>query len=256
VSNVLDGREGSGRPGARRWRARDDDRGQVVPLAAAMVALCGVALLALVPVAGALDDRARARTAADAAALAGAADGEQGARQVAAANGADLLEIEQDGDDVVVQVRVGQVEAYAKARATRRTAAGELAEGAAASLTTVRGITVHSSIAGQVGALVSAAETDGVTLSGTGYRSSGQQIALRRAHCGTTRYAIYEAPPSSCSPPTARPGTSMHERGLAIDFEGCASRSSACWRWLRAHADEFGFYNLPSEPWHWSTNGM
>jgi hypothetical protein len=239
-----------------RWRARDDDRGQVVPLAAAMVALCGVALLALVPVAGALDERARARTAADAAALAGAADGEAAAEQVAAANGADLLEIEQEGDEVVVQVRVGEVEAYAKARGSRRAAPGELSATAAPSLATVRGITVHSSIAGHVAELVAAAEADGLTLTGTGYRSNRQQIELRRAHCGTTHYAIYEAPPSSCSPPTARPGTSMHERGLAIDFDRCATRSSACWQWLSSHADAFGFYNLPSEPWHWSTNGM
>jgi hypothetical protein len=223
-----------------------------------MVALCSVALLALVPVAGALDDRARARTAADAAALAGAADGEQAAHQVASANGADLLEMEREGDDVVVQVRVGEVEAYAKARATHRAGPGgaDALSGAAPPLTTVRSITVHSGIAGKVEALVAAAAADGVTLSGTGYRSSRQQIELRRAHCGTTRYAIYEAPPSSCSPPTARPGTSMHERGLAIDFDRCASRSSACWRWLSAHAGDFGFYNLPSEPWHWSTNGM
>jgi hypothetical protein len=25
--------------------------------------------------------------------------------------------------------------------------------------------------------------------------------------------------------------------------------------WLQAHADEYGFVNLPSEPWHWSVNG-
>src|SRR5829696_5442546 len=63
--------------------AARDDRGQTTPFAAAMVALCAVALVALVPAARALDDRARARTAADAAALAGAADGESAAREVA-----------------------------------------------------------------------------------------------------------------------------------------------------------------------------
>ena len=125
----------------------------------------------------------------------------------------------------------------------------------APSLTTVRGITVHLSIAAQLDALLIAAEADGLTLTGTGYRSTQRQIELRIAHCGSTRYAIYEAPASSCSPPTARPGASMHERGLAIDFHGCASRSTACWRWLEANAANYGIYNLPSEPWHWSTNG-
>jgi len=51
----------------------------------------------------------------------------------------------------------------------------------------------------------------------------------------------------------------MHERGLAIDFtyQGrvISSRSSPGYQWLAAHAGSYGFYNLPSEPWHWSTNG-
>ncbi|WNG61464.1 M15 family metallopeptidase [Archangium gephyra] len=25
--------------------------------------------------------------------------------------------------------------------------------------------------------------------------------------------------------------------------------------WLKANAARYGFINLPSEPWHWSTNG-
>ena len=65
----------------------------------------------------------------------------------------------------------------------------------------------------------------------------------------------------ACSPPTARPGTSEHERGLAIDFRcngepiGQHSRSNPCVVWLRAHAAAYGLYNLPSEAWHWSTSG-
>ena len=54
--------------------------------------------------------------------------------------------------------------------------------------------------------------------SGGGYRDPSSQVALRRAHCGTSDYDVYEKPPSQCHPPTARPGASMHERGLAIDF--------------------------------------
>jgi Mannosyl-glycoprotein endo-beta-N-acetylglucosaminidase/D-alanyl-D-alanine carboxypeptidase len=125
----------------------------------------------------------------------------------------------------------------------------------APSLTIVRGITVHMSIAASLDALLTAAEADGLTLSGTGYRTTQRQIELRIAHCGSTHYAIHEAPASACSPPTARPGTSMHERGLAIDFDHCTSRATACWRWLDAHAATYGLHNLPSEPWHWSTNG-
>jgi peptidoglycan hydrolase CwlO-like protein len=118
------------------------------------------------------------------------------------------------------------------------------------------GIPVHRSIAGNVAALLGAAAADGVPLSGSGYRDSARQIELRRQHCGSSAYAIYQASASSCSPPTARPGSSMHERGLAIDFRNCNSRGSACYRWLAANASRFGLFNLPSEPWHWSTTGQ
>src|SRR5690606_40716332 len=110
-------------------RGRAGDGGQAVPLAAAMLALVGVALVALVPVGRALAERARARTAADAAALAGAAGGEPAARELAEANGARLLELESDGDEVVVRVQVGDVDAYARARGTRRVTAGRAATG-------------------------------------------------------------------------------------------------------------------------------
>ena len=116
-------------------------------------------------------------------------------------------------------------------------------------------ITVASSIAGNVKSMLDAAAGNGVMLCGGGYRSSEGQIETRKANCGTSDYAIYEMPASQCSPPTARPGTSMHEQGLAIDFNNCSSRSTACYQWLSRNASSFGFRNLESEPWHWSTNG-
>ena len=119
----------------------------------------------------------------------------------------------------------------------------------------VGGIQVHSSIAGNLQALLAAAAADGTPLSGSGFRDPSQQIALRRQNCGGSDYAVYNASPSSCSPPTARPGSSMHERGLAIDFRNCGSHSTACYQWLAANASRFGFHNLPSEAWHWSTTG-
>jgi LAS superfamily LD-carboxypeptidase LdcB len=120
-------------------------------------------------------------------------------------------------------------------------------------------ITVAGSISGNVQALLNDAAADGVMLCGGGYRDPQEQIELRRAHCGTSNYAIYEMPASQCSPPTAIPGTSMHEQGLAIDFTcnggGTVSSGDECWDWLQANAVGYGLYNLPSEPWHWSTNG-
>ncbi len=120
-------------------------------------------------------------------------------------------------------------------------------------------ITVAGSISGNVQALLNDAAADGVMLCGGGYRDPQEQIQLRMAHCGTSNYAIYEMPASQCSPPTAIPGTSMHEQGLAIDFTcnggGTVSTGDECWDWLQANAVGYGLYNLPSEPWHWSTNG-
>jgi LAS superfamily LD-carboxypeptidase LdcB len=121
-------------------------------------------------------------------------------------------------------------------------------------------ITVAGSIADNVQALLNAAAADGVSLcASSGWRSPQKQIDLRRQNCGSSNYAIYYMPASQCSPPTARPGSSMHERGLAIDFScnggGAIRYGNECWNWLAAHADEYGLYNLPSEPWHWSTSG-
>lgn len=126
------------------------------------------------------------------------------------------------------------------------------------SIVSVGGIQVHASIAGNLQRLLSAASASGINFSGGGYRDPAGQIAVRRNNCGSSNYAIYEMPASSCRPPTARPGSSMHEQGLAIDFTQGGStltRGSSGYQWLKANAASFGFYNLPSEPWHWSTNG-
>jgi LAS superfamily LD-carboxypeptidase LdcB len=121
------------------------------------------------------------------------------------------------------------------------------------------GIYVNAQIADHVSALLAAAQADGVPLAGWGYRDTNAQISLRQAHCGSSQYAVYAMPSYQCSPPTAPPGASMHERGLAIDFtyngSVIGSHGSPGYKWLAAHAADYGLYNLPSEPWHWSTNG-
>ena len=123
----------------------------------------------------------------------------------------------------------------------------------------VRGFQVNSVIADQVAGLVAAMESEGFELGGWGYRTHQAQIALRKAHCGTSDYAVWQMPASRCRPPTARPGRSNHEKGLAIDFtyKGriISSRSSAVFQALKRLAPEYGLKNLPSEPWHWSVDG-
>jgi hypothetical protein len=121
-------------------------------------------------------------------------------------------------------------------------------------------ITVAGVVARDLQELLNLAANQGVPLCGNGWRDINDQIALRRAHCGSSNYAIYQAPSSACSPPTARPGSSQHERGLAIDFTcgggGSVSRGDSCYAFLSNNANDHGLYNLPSEAWHWSTTGQ
>ena len=140
-----------------------------------------------------------ARTAADAAALAGAVEGEAAARRLAEANGGEAAGVRAGGDEVVVRVRVGDVEADAPGapgrrrppagRARRRAAAGDragLAPAMLAALARADGLLGHPV------PVVS------------GLRSRAEQQALwDRRHANPY--------------PVARPGTSDHERGLAVD---------------------------------------
>lgn len=137
----------------------------------------------------------------------------------------------------------------------RSTTVRRLPSSGSVPLANVRGIVVHVDIADQLRALLAAADAAGFSLGGGGYRDSSQQQRLREQNCPNPE----TSPASSCRPPTARPGASMHERGIAVDFTSggrlIESRSNPAFRWLADNAGRFGFQNLPSEPWHWSTNG-
>lgn len=99
----------------RRGLGRDD--GQAVPLIAALAVIAGVLVLGLAALGADVVDAGRARSAADAAALAGVHGGRAAADALAGRNGATLTTWRRVGDDVVVTVRVG--DATATARATR-----------------------------------------------------------------------------------------------------------------------------------------
>jgi zinc D-Ala-D-Ala carboxypeptidase len=130
-------------------------------------------------------------------------------------------------------------------------------------LVTVGGITVASSLGPSLQALLDAARADGIVLGGHGWRSVESQVRLRIANgCRD----VYTSPASSCRIPTAIPGSSEHERGLAIDFTwqgrticypnpGSRCHGNAAFDWLKANAHRYGLRNLPSEAWHWSTTG-
>lgn len=89
--------------------------GQALPLLALVIVVGGMAVVLLGRLGGAAVERARASAAADAAALAGAAEGRSSAQTLAGANGGRVVRYEELGDDVRVRARVGQAEASARA---------------------------------------------------------------------------------------------------------------------------------------------
>lgn len=115
-------------------------------------------------------------------------------------------------------------------------------------------LNVCKTIKPQVVAMLNAAKSAGIILSGSGARTKAEQQALRVAHgCPDVN-----ASSKTCSPETAQPGKSMHESGYAIDFR-CDDKkmntSDSCFTWLTDNAGKSeygGFKKLPSEAWHWS----
>ena len=176
----------------------DQERGQVAPLLALFAVAIGLACLGLGRFAAGAVDAARATTAADAAALAGAVAGSDAASEAAAANGGVVESFESAGRDVRVRVRVGAHVASARARASD----SEIGRAHADISASARPIGLAP---GLRAALDRAGELLGRPVPVTsGYRSPAEQRALwlRRA---------------SNPFPVAVPGSSMHERGLAVD---------------------------------------
>lgn len=87
--------------------------------------------------------------------------------------------------------------------------------------------------------LVSAAAADGVSIRITdSYRSYDQQVDLVR------RKGLYSEGGLG-----ARPGTSNHGWGLAVDADVNDARTLD---WIRTNGPRFGFVEaVPREPWHW-----
>jgi hypothetical protein len=79
---------------------------------------------------------------------------------------------------------------------------------------------------------------------GSGYRTPEEQAVLRRKNgCPD----VYQSPASSCRVPTAIPGSSNHNRGLAIDISG----SKAAKAWANANGAKFGLhFPVSGEDWH------
>ncbi len=94
-----------------------------------------------------------------------------------------------------------------------------------------------------------AARRDGVTIRLTdSYRTYAGQVDVAR------RKGIYGVrQPNGRLGLAARPGTSNHGLGKAVDVNLQASPGAGAW--LRANASRYGFKTIPREPWHWEFSG-
>ena len=194
-----------------------NEQGSTLPFMALAIVLAGVIVVLLGRVGGAATSRAGARNAADAAALAGAAAGRAAADDLAKANGAELVSYKEMGSDTEVRVRLGVAEATGRARRT-----GERDDGTGQGQGS--GPTTKGLAPAMRAALARAEQLLGHPVPITsGYRSTESQAAL---------YANRAANPY----PVAAPGSSTHERGLAIDVPAdfvsrmleIASRAGLC----------------------------
>ena len=173
-----------------------DQQGSTLPFMALAIVLAGVLIVSLSRVGGAATSRAGARTAADAAALAGAAAGRSAADELARANGAELLSYKEVGNDTEVRVRVGLAEATGRARRTgdRDGAAGN-------------GTGPNKGLAPAMRAALARAE-----------QLLGQPVPITSGWRSTEAQAVLYENRAGNPYPVAPPGSSMHERGLAIDI--------------------------------------
>lgn len=95
-----------------------NQRGQATPLLALLVLATGGLVLGVAHFGATVSHAAQSQAAADAAALAGAAEGRSAAEQLAAANGASVLAYREGGREVEVRAGVGDTWAVARARRT------------------------------------------------------------------------------------------------------------------------------------------
>jgi hypothetical protein len=192
--------------------------------------------------------RSRAQTAADSAALAAVAESfpygrglhKKAARSYAHANGAELLECLCQAGETAAQVRVEVEGVIAEARAVLDPKAIVPAPVSADASAMDH---LHPSLDSAVRRLIQAAA--GRLRVVSGYRSTARQTELWDQ--ALARYGSAEAADDW----VARPGTSMHERGLAVDLAGDLDLADELIGRLGLPLHR----PLPNEPWHFELLG-
>lgn len=94
--------------------------------------------------------------------------------------------------------------------------------------------------------LLAAAEHANIRLKiNSAYRTLQDQERVFNQNCSREK----------CNPPTARPGTSNHGFGLAVDFANNSgvkfSENMPEYKWMFENGPRFGFKRIASEAWHW-----
>lgn len=92
-------------------------------------------------------------------------------------------------------------------------------------------------------AMVNAARQDKIFISiNSGFRSYPEQEVLFKA---------FQNDPAH-NPEAAKPGTSKHQNGVALDINVGGATGDPVYDWLAANATSFGFVRtVNNEPWHW-----
>lgn len=118
---------------------------------------------------------------------------------------------------------------------------------------------------GAYNSLVNAAKADGINLYPiSAFRPHSTQVSLFNARVERARNEGYSDPVAEAARHVAKPGTSEHELGLAIDFNSVDEenfKNTAEAKWLAAHCAEYGFVirypedkesvtGIIYEPWH------
>ncbi|MEI8067992.1 MAG: M15 family metallopeptidase [Candidatus Shapirobacteria bacterium] len=81
----------------------------------------------------------------------------------------------------------------------------------------------------------------------SGYRDNAAQQVLYNQW-------LARVGPALVSKYAARPGSSPHHTGRAIDVQVTGGKSSRTYKWLLENGNKYGFYNYAVEAWHWEYN--
>jgi len=125
--------------------------------------------------------------------------------------------------------------------------------------------------------LYTAYKRDGVRIGcRDSFRYWGDQVNMRKINCNIKmepercdpkndkylNHIMNDGSRDGFHPITAKPGTSNHELGEALDLM-CGHNppgnqvieGGVCFEWLAKYAKDFGYYNYKPENWHWSRTG-